>query len=55
MHWVGGHLQIMLNFPEIVPRNMYHCGSKDDEGDLYVIIFLDINGEGVGEGYCLAG
>ena len=33
---------MMFNFPEIVPRNVYECGSKDHEGELYVIIFLDI-------------
>ena len=39
---------MMSDFPEIVPRIVNDCGSRDDEGDLYVIIFLDTNGEGVG-------
>ena len=48
---------MMLNFPEIVPKNInvYDCGSREDEGDLYEIIFLDTNGEGVGGGYRLPG
>ena len=33
---------MMFNFPEIVPRNLYECCSRDHEGELYVIIFLDI-------------
>ena len=33
---------MMLNFPEIIPINVYECGSRDHEGELYVIIFLDI-------------
>ena len=36
---------MMFKFPEIVPRNwenLYECGSRDHEGELYVIIFLDI-------------
>ena len=32
----------MFNFPEIVPRNVYECGSRGHEGELYVIILLDI-------------
>ena len=32
----------MFNIPEIVPRNVYDCGSRDREGELYVIISLDI-------------
>ena len=33
---------MMFHFPEIVPRNVYDCGSRDHEGELYVIISLDI-------------
>ena len=33
---------MMFDFPEIVPRNVYDCGSRDHEGDLYVIISFDI-------------
>ena len=33
---------MMFNFPEIVPRNLYECGPRDHEGELCVIIFLDI-------------
>ena len=36
------HLQIMFNFPEIEPRNVFDCGSRDHGGVLYVIISLDI-------------
>ena len=32
----------MFIFPEIVPRNVNVCGSRDHERELYVIIFLDI-------------
>ena len=42
LNYFWGHLQMMFNFPEIVPRNVYDCGSRDHEGELYVIIFLDI-------------
>ena len=42
---------MMFNFPEIVLRNVYNCGSRDYEGEFYVIIFLDIKGVGVGGGY----
>ena len=35
-------MQIMFYFPEIVPRNVYDCGSRDHAGELYVIVFLDI-------------
>ena len=31
-----------------MPRNVNDCGSRDDEENLYVIILLDTNGEGVG-------
>ena len=41
---------MMWNFPEIVPRNVYNCGSRDDESNLYVIIFLDTNAVGGGGG-----
>ena len=41
LNYFGGHLQ-MFNFPEIVPRNVSDCGSRDHEGELCVIIFLDI-------------
>ena len=27
LNYFGGHLQMMFNFPEIVPRNVYDCGS----------------------------
>ena len=40
-----GHLQMMFNFSEIVPRNVYDCGSRDHERlrvVAYVIKFLDI-------------
>ena len=40
-------LYIICLFFEIVPRNVYNCGSRDDEADLCVIQFLDTNGEGV--------
>ena len=46
LNYFGGHFQMMLNFSEIVPRNVYNCGSRNHEGELYVIIFLDIKGEG---------
>ena len=46
LNYFCGHLPMMLNFHGIVPRNVYACGSKDHEGQLYVIIFLDIKGEG---------
>ena len=40
------HFQMMSNFPEIVHRNVYNCGSRDHEGE---------KREGVGGGYCLPG
>ena len=44
---------MMFNFPEIVLRNVYNCGSRDHERELFVTIFLDIKGKGVGGGYRL--
>ena len=46
---------MMFNFSEIVPRNVYDCGSRVNKGELYVIIFLDVKGEGVRGGYRLRG
>ena len=48
LNYFWGHLQMMFNFPEIVPRNVYDRGSRDREGELYVIISLDIR---MWEGY----
>ena len=48
LNYFGGYFQMMFN--------MKLClGSRDHEGELYVIIFLDIKGEGVGRGYRLPG
>ena len=34
LDYFWGHLQMMFNFSEIVPRNVYDCGSRDHEGEL---------------------
>ena len=39
LNYFWDHLQMMLNFSEIVPRNVYDCGRRVVA---YVIIFLDI-------------
>ena len=44
LNYFGCLLQLMFNFPEIFTKNVYDCGSKDHEGDLCVIINLDIKG-----------
>ena len=44
----------MLNFPEIVPRNVYDCGSSDDEEEFCHNI-LEHQGEVVEEEYFLPG
>ena len=41
---------MMFYFPEIVPKNLHDCCKRDHEEELYVIIFLDMKGEGVGGG-----
>ena len=43
-------VQMMLNSPEIVPRNVYDCCSRDDEGDWYVINILGHQWGGCGRG-----
>ena len=34
LNYLWGHLQMMLNFSEIVPINVYDCDSRDHEGEL---------------------
>ena len=53
LNYFGVILQMMFNFPEIVPRNVYDCGSRDHEGELSVYNIL--GHQGVGGGYRLPG
>ena len=57
LNYFGGHFQMMFNFPEIVPRNVYNCAVQGIMKERLFIcaIFLDIKGEGVGGGYRLSG
>ena len=41
---------MMFYFPEIVPKNVYDCCKRDHEGELYVIMFVDMKGKGGGTG-----
>ena len=44
---------MMFNFSEIVPRNLYDCGSRDHEGELYSPCDNMLGHQGVGGGYRL--
>ena len=49
--YFGSFYIIMLNFPEIVPRNVHMFGVQGMSYNTHVIIVLDTKRAGVGEGF----